>query len=175
MRNLVVKIAAAAALSLVSGTFALAQPAPAANGHHGGHADATAVHAGDLAIDAAWVRAMLPGQPAGGGYLTVTNGGAAADRLIGVESPAAGKVEIHTMSVVNDVMAMRPVEGGLEIPAGGTVELKPGGFHVMFMQVARPFAEGATVPVTLVFEKAGRVDVPFPVRAAAGGGDDHKH
>jgi len=75
---------------------------------------------------------------------------------------------------VNDVMTMRPVEGGLEIPAGATVELKPGCFHVMFLQVSEPFREGATVPVTLVFEKAGRVEVPFPVRAASGGGG-HQH
>ena len=143
------------------------------HGDHGDHAAAEAIHAGDLAISAAWARAMLPGQPAGGGYLTITNGGAAADKLVGAESPAAGKVEIHTMSVVNDVMTMRPVEDGLEIPAGATVELKPGGFHVMFMQVSEPFKEGATVPVTLVFEKAGRVEVPFPVRAASGGGHQH--
>jgi len=158
-------------------TVAQADGAEAGHDGHGGHGDhaaTEAIHAGDLAITAAWARAMLPGQPAGGGYLTIANGGAAADRLVGAESSAAGKVEIHTMSVVNDVMTMRPVEGGLEIPAGATVELKPGGFHVMFLQVSEPFREGATVPVTLVFEKAGRVEVPFPVRAASGGGG-HQH
>jgi len=174
MRNLLMKIATATALSLAPGAIAFAQPAPSATtapaDSHAGHADT--VHAGDLAISAAWTRAMLPGQPAGGGYLTIANGGAVADRLTAAESPAAGKVEIHTMSVVNDVMTMRPVEGGLEIPAGGTVELKPGGLHVMFMQVTEPFREGGTVPVTLVFEKAGRVEVPFPVRPAGGG---HQH
>lgn len=130
--------------------------------------------AGDLEIASAWARAMLPSQPAGGGYLTVTNRGTEPDRLVGGSTPAAGRVEIHTMEVVNDVMTMRPVEGGLEIPAGGTVELKPGGFHVMFMEVEEPFQEGDTLSVTLEFEKAGEVEVAFPVRSAQGGGHgDH--
>jgi copper(I)-binding protein len=130
-----------------------------------------AVKFGDLEITAAWARAMLPGQPAGGGYFSVTNTGAEADRLVAASSPTSGKVEIHEMKVENDVMTMRPVEGGLEIAPGATVELKPGGFHLMFMQVAEPFQEGATVPVTLEFEKAGMVDLDFPVKLDAGG--DH--
>ncbi|HEU4986646.1 MAG TPA: DUF1775 domain-containing protein [Rhizobiaceae bacterium] len=142
---------------------------------HGGGAEASEVKAGDLTIGAPWARAMLPGQPAGGGYLTVTNAGSEADRLIGVSSPAAGKVEIHTMSVTDGVMTMRPVEGGLEIPAGATVELKPGGEHIMFMQVETPFKEGDTVPLTLEFEKAGKVEVSLPVRSARGGEDHSKH
>ncbi|WP_127520252.1 copper uptake system-associated protein [Mesorhizobium sp. Z1-4] len=158
----------------------LEQPAPrlvilaAGKGGHGGHGahagmDAT-VTAGDLEISSAWARAMLPNQPAGGGYLTIANHGAEADRLVGASSPAAAKVEIHTMEIVNDVMTMRPVDGGLEIPAGDTVELKPGGLHVMFMGVATPFKDGDTVPVTLQFEKAGAVEIAFPVRKAEGGG-----
>lgn len=143
------------------------------HGHegHGAHGAASdAATAGDLAVADGWARAMLPGQPAGGGYLTITNDGAEADRLIGASSPVAGKVEVHTMEVVDDVMVMRPVEGGLEIPAGGSVELKPGGLHLMFLEVTEPFAEGDTVPVTLEFEKAGAVEVPLPVRSARGGG-----
>lgn len=152
------------------------------DGHgHGGHGmnhaaagDKDVVTAGDLEIGAAWARAMLPGQKAAGAYLTVTNKGAEADRLVGGASPKAGKVEVHTMEVVNDVMTMRPVEGGLEIPAGGAVELKPGSFHVMFMDVNAPFAEGETVPVTLRFEKAGDVELALPVRTVKGaGGQDH--
>lgn len=159
---------------------ALEHPAPTvtiaqADGHggHGGHAAAPAseVTVGDLSVSGGWLKAMLPGQPAGGGYLTVTNSGGEADRLVAVSSPAAGKSEVHEMKVENDVMVMRPVEGGVEIPAGGTVELKPGGLHLMFTQVAEPFTEGATVPVTLEFEKAGKVELALPVRAAAG--DDH--
>lgn len=164
----------------------LGHPAPgvvvlASNDTHGGghgmnHAAAgDVVTAGNLEIGSAWARAMLAGQKAAGAYLTVTNKGAEADRLVGGASPKAGKVEIHTMEVVNDVMTMRPVEGGLEIPAGGTVELKPGSFHVMFMDVAAPFAEGDTVPVTLKFEKAGEVELSLPVRAMTGGHGDKAH
>lgn len=158
----------------------LEHPAPsltivAASGgehEHAGHS-AAVVTAGDLEISSAWARAMLPGQPAGGGYLSIANKGKEADRLLAVSSPAAGKAEVHEMKVVNDVMVMRPVEGALEIPAGSTVELKPGDYHLMFMQVAKPFAEGDEVKVTLEFEKAGKVDVSLPVRAASG--EDHSN
>lgn len=131
------------------------------------------VTAGDLEISSGWVRAMLPGQPAGGGFLVVTNKGASADRLLGGSSQKAGRVEIHTMEIVNDVMVMRPVEGGLEIPAGATVELKPGGLHLMFMEVAEPYQEGGTVPLALEFEKAGKVDLELPVLKGHGGAMQH--
>lgn len=121
-----------------------------------------AVKVGDLTLTAGWLRAMLPGQPAGGGYVTITNGGSAPDRLIAVSTPAAGKSEIHMMEMKNDVMVMRPVEGGLEIPAGGTVELKPGGFHLMFIDLKEPIVEGTTVPVTVTFAKAGTVELNLP-------------
>jgi periplasmic copper chaperone A len=142
---------------------------------HGSHSvpvasDAVAV--GDLTITGAWARAMLPGQPAGGGYLTIANKGQVADKLVSASSPSAGKVEIHTMEVVNDVMVMRPLEGGLDIPAGATVELKPGGLHVMFKAVKEPFKEGGSVPVALEFEKAGKVEVMLPVQAKQGT-DEH--
>lgn len=163
---------------------ALKRPAPvvtiaaaSAGGHgHSGHGgDASEViSAGDLTISDGWLKAMLPGQPAGGGYLTIANKGQLPDRLVGVSTPAAGKSEIHEMKVENDVMTMRPIEGGLDIPAGGSVELKPGGLHLMFMQVTEPFEKGATVPVTLEFEKAGKVELALPVRAAGGSGA-HDH
>jgi copper(I)-binding protein len=142
---------------------------------HGSHSvpvasDAVAV--GDLTITGAWARAMLPGQPAGGGYLTIANKGQVADKLVSASSPSAGKVEIHTMEVVNDVMVMRPLDGGLDIPAGATVELKPGGLHVMFKAVKEPFKEGRSVPVTLQFEKSGKVEVMLPVQAKQGT-DEH--
>lgn len=126
------------------------------------------VTVGDLEITAYRAKAMLPGQPTGGGFLTITNKGAAADRLLSVASPSAPMVEIHTMEVVNNVMTMRPVEGGLEIAAGATVELKPGGMHLMFMHVAEPFKEGTTVPVTLEFEKAGKIELTLPVVGLGG-------
>jgi uncharacterized protein YcnI len=157
---------------------ALEHPAPAltilaAAGGHGDHGATGPVTAGSLEISSFWARAMLPGQPAGGGYLTIGNKGGDADRLVAVSSPNAGKVEVHKMEMTDNVMVMRPVEGGLEIPAGGSVELKPGGLHVMFMSVTEPFREGATVLLTLDFEKAGKVEVALPVRSAAG--DDHSN
>ena len=138
---------------------------------HAAHGPAT-VEAGDLEIGSFWARAMLPGQPTGGGYLTVTSKGS-GDRLLSASSPAAGKVEVHRMEMANDIMVMRQVEGGLEIPAGGTVELKPGGLHLMFMSPSEPFREGESVPVTLQFERAGSVEIDLPVRAA--GGDHSAH
>ncbi|WP_011579731.1 MULTISPECIES: copper chaperone PCu(A)C [Chelativorans] len=163
---------------------ALEYPAPfvtiaaaesAAEGHHHG---AAAISAGDVRISEPWARAMLPGQPTGGAYMTIRNEGAEPDRLLAVTSPAAGKVEIHMMEMKGEVMEMRPVEGGLEVPAGESVSLKPGGLHLMFFDVETPFAEGAEVPVTLEFEKAGRVELSLPVLPAStgrGGGGAHQH
>mgnify|MGYP002621244968 CR=1 FL=1 len=130
----------------------------------------------DLELAHPWTRVMQPGQPVGGGYIAISNHGEAADRLVHASTRRAARTEIHSMSVVDDVMTMRPVEGGLEIPAGGTVELKPGSYHIMFMDVAAPFAEGDTVAVTLQFEKAGAVELNLPVRAMQGaGGHGHGH
>ncbi|MGN6467869.1 MAG: copper chaperone PCu(A)C [Rhizobiaceae bacterium] len=124
------------------------------------------VKAGELEISGVWTRAMLPGQPTGGGYLTVSNKGKSADRLLSVSTPDAGRAEIHSMTMKDNVMVMRPVEGGLEIPAGGMVELKPGHFHLMFMDVKKPFRKGDTIAVTLDFEKTGKVEISMPVEAA---------
>lgn len=130
---------------------------------------------GDLEITSGWARATLPGQKAAGAYLIISNAGTAADKLIGAASPSADKTEIHTMEIVNDVMTMRPVEGGLEIPAGGSVELKPGGYHIMFMGISEPFAEGTAIPVELQFETAGDVALELPVRLVKGQEHDHTH
>lgn len=124
---------------------------------------------GDLRISDPYVRAMIPGAPVGGGYMTVTNTGSADDRLIAASSPRARMVQIHEMSMDEDVMVMRELADGLSIPAGKTVELKPSGYHVMFMKVGERFEEGQTVKATLKFEKAGSVDIEFPVGPAAGG------
>jgi copper(I)-binding protein len=123
--------------------------------------------AGDIAITGAWARAMLPGQPAGSGFVTLENKGTAADRLVSVASAAAGRVELHSMDVVDDVMVMRPVETGIPIAPGETVALEPGRMHLMFLDVGQRFAEGDTVQVTLTFEKAGAVEVELPVMRAA--------
>jgi copper(I)-binding protein len=175
LRHLILPLAAASTLTAISiiAAFAYAtrheSPAPADSRIVNiAASDAADTKAGDLTISGGWLRAMLPGQPAGGGYLTIANSGTVDDRLVSVSTPAAGKSEIHMMEMKNDVMIMRPVDGSIEIPAGATVELKPGGLHLMFMQVIEPFKEGATVPVTLEFEKAGKVEVDLPVKAASG-------
>lgn len=155
--------------------------ADAADPHagHGGHMAAAdgAAKLGDLEISGGSVKAMLPGAKVGGGFLTIRNGGAGEDRLVAVESPAAARVEIHEMKMENDVMKMRKLDDGVAVPAGETVELKAGGLHLMFMDVKTPFKEGEAVPVTLVFEKAGKVDAAFPVGSAKGGAaaGGHKH
>jgi copper(I)-binding protein len=83
------------------------------------------------------------------------------------------KVEVHEMKMDGNVMRMREVEKGIEIPAGATVTLKPGGFHIMFMELNAPLAQGAKVPVTLVFEKAGSIDVDFKIEAAGAAASHH--
>ena len=134
----------------------------AANEKHGKHeVKAEVVMAGDLHIAQPWTRAMLPGQKVGGGFLVISNKGAADDRLVSATSPATDRVEIHEMAVVDDVMRMRALQDGLVIPAGETTELKPGGYHIMFMEVEEGFAEGDMIPVVLTFEKAGNVELMF--------------
>lgn len=118
---------------------------------------------GDLVIDHPVTRATPANAPVSGGYMVIRNTGDQADRLIGGSAPFAGMVEIHEMAMDGDVMKMRELDGGLEIPAGGEVMLKPGGYHVMFMQLNERLVEGAEYDGTLVFEKAGTVDVTFNV------------
>lgn len=130
---------------------------------------------GELEIDRPWTRATPPGADTGGGFLTITNESDAPDRLVGAASPIAGRTEIHEMTVVDDVMRMRPLAEGIEIPAGATVELKPGSFHIMFLDLAGPIEQGATVPVTLDFEKAGSIDVELTVAPPGAPGPEHGH
>jgi len=148
-----------------------------AHGDHAGHADHMAamdpggfapVTAGDLELTAGFTKAMLPGQPVGGGFITIANKGSEDDRLVSAVSTQAGEVQLHEMAMEGDVMRMRQVAEGITIPAGQTVELKPGGLHLMFFKVPEPFVEGTTVNVTLTFEKAGAVDVVLPVGSAKG-------
>jgi uncharacterized protein YcnI/copper(I)-binding protein len=135
-----------------------------------GQADFAPVKIGDLALTAAFIKSMTPGQPVGGGFFTIANKGTVDDRLISV-TPAAGvdHVEIHEMKMDGDVMRMRKLPDGIPVPAGQTVELKPGGLHMMFFGVAKPFAAGERVKATLTFEKAGSVEIEIPVRDVKGG------
>ena len=142
-------------------------------------ASAAAAHdykIGSLEIDHPWTRATPPTAKAVGGFLTITNKGTTPDRLIAARSPASTKVEIHEMKMDGSVMRMRELENGLEIPPGATVALKPGGYHIMFMDLKAPFAKDAKIPVTLVFEKAGSVDVVLAVQEMGSGQAGHgKH
>jgi periplasmic copper chaperone A len=121
-------------------------------------------HAGDLTVQQPWTRAAGQGGT-GGGFLSISNRGAAADRLLSASSPAARATELHTMIRDGDVMRMRPV-ASIEIPAGGTVALRPGGLHLMLIGLANPLREGEAVPVTLRFERAGPVQVTLSVQPA---------
>lgn len=141
---------------------------------------AWSVHAGDfksgsLTIQQPWVRATPKGATVAGGYMAIKNEGTAADRLIGGSSTAAARFEVHSMSMEQGVMRMRPVTGGLEIKPGATVELKPGGLHVMLMDLKGPLEKGQRVKGTLVFEKAGTVPVEYSVEAIGGAPGGHAH
>ena len=126
-------------------------------------------------VDKAWARATAPGAPVAGGYMTIRNKGSAPDRLIGASSNAAAKVELHVHIKEGEVVKMRQVPA-YDIPANGSFELKPGGAHLMFVQIARPFKEGEKVPVKLRFEKAGEVGVDFTVgRLGDTAPPAHKH
>jgi len=120
---------------------------------------------GSIHISSPWARATPKGAATGAAYLTVTNKGAAPDRMTCVSSDASAQCQIHTMTMVNGVTQMRPVEGGLEIKPGETVTLKPSAVHVMLVDLKHPLERGKTVEATLQFEKAGTVKVEFPVAA----------
>ncbi len=128
-------------------------------------ASAQSVAVGSLTLSDLWTRATPPKAPTAGGFLTITNNGSEPDRLIAASSPIAKTVQLHTMEMKNGVMMMHEVEGGIEIPAGGTVTLAPGGFHIMFITLKDTLSEGGQVPVTLTFEKAGSVDAVMDVMA----------
>jgi len=120
---------------------------------------------GSLEIGHPWARATPPTAPTGGGFLTITNKGTAADRLVSASSPAAASVQVHEMKMEGNVMRMRELANGLEIAPGATVTLAPGGLHMMMMGLKAPLKQGEKVPLTLVFEKAGTIDVEIAVEA----------
>jgi copper(I)-binding protein len=128
-----------------------------------GTASAHEYKAGDLVIDHPWVRATPPGAATAGGYAKITNHGTEPDRLTGGSAKGIERVEVHQMTVENNVMKMRALDDGLEIGPGETVELKPGGNHLMMMGPKDQITEGSKIEGTLVFEKAGTVDVSFTV------------
>ncbi len=128
---------------------------------------------GALVIEAPWTRATPAGAKVAGGFMTITNTGKEPDRLVGGSFPLAGRFEVHEMAVTNGVMTMRELSKGVEIAPGAKIEFKPGGFHVMFMDLKSQVREGQPIRGTLVFEKAGTVEIeyriaPIGARAPAG-------
>lgn len=118
-----------------------------------------------IILQGGFTRATLPNAKVGGGYLTITNASTQDDRLVAVSTPATPRAEIHEMQMDGDVMRMRPLPDGVPVPAGSIVELRPGGLHLMFMELPVPFVQGETIPVTLTFEKAGEVQTTLTVEA----------
>ena len=134
-------------------------------------ADATV---GPIAIKQAWTRVTPPGAKVAGGFMTITNTGKEADRLIGGTATIAGHLEVHEMSMDGGMMKMRELSGGLEIRPGQSVVLKPGSYHVMFMDLKASLAAGAPVKGTLKFEKAGSVDISYDVAPLGAKSPDDK-
>jgi periplasmic copper chaperone A len=118
---------------------------------------------GALEIDHPWSRAVPKGASVAAGYVTIRNTGTEADRLVSGSTPVAGKFEVHEMSMDKGIMRMRPVTGGVEIKPGQTVELKPQSFHIMMTGLKQPIEKGKPFKGSLVFEKAGAVDIDFAV------------
>jgi copper(I)-binding protein len=133
---------------------------------------------GPIEVGNPWTRATPRGATVAGGYMTISNKGSAPDRLLGGSAAVAGRFEVHSMVMEQGVAKMRPVQGGLEIKPGETVELKPGSLHVMLTGLKQPLEKGQKVKGTLEFEKAGKVEIEYAVEAvgatspAAGG---HRH
>lgn len=165
MRNILKSMAGAALIAMASTAVAWSHE----------------IKSGDLVISNMWSRATPGGAKVAGGYFTVSNTGTVADRLVSATSPASGKVEVHEMSMANGVMTMRPLDAGLVVEPGKSVTLAPGGFHMMLMDLKEPLKEGGMLPITLAFEKAGKVEVTLHVRSIGAQGpigeakksDDH--
>src|SRR5258706_6716319 len=133
---------------------------------------------GQLVVEAPWVRATPEGAKVGAGYLNITNTGKETDRLIGGSLPVAGAVEVHEMTMTDSTMKMRKLEKGMEIKPGQTVELKPGGSHLMFIGLTESLKQGKPLKGSLVFEKAGTLEIEFavaPIGAKSAGPMQHKH
>lgn len=132
--------------------------------------------AASVSVETPWLRETAPAAKAGGGYAVIRNAGKVEDRLLGGSTAVAASVDVHSMTMDGNIMRMRPVSGGLAIAPGGSVALKPGGYHLMLMGLKRPLKRGETVTITLRFAKTGDVPVRFrvePIDHQVGGGHDH--
>jgi copper(I)-binding protein len=165
----------AAAAALVPASSAIAQ-------QHGAVSQTATFRVGAIVIEAPWTRATPGGAKVAGGFMTVRNTGTEPDRLVGGTFPHAPRVEVHEMAVTDGTMRMREVRGGIEIPPGGSIQLRPGGYHMMFMDLSQPVRTGAPARGTLVFQKAGSVEISYDVApvgapgpSAAGGHGMPRH
>lgn len=134
-------------------------------------AQAQTAKVGNVSIDGAYTRSTVPGQKVAGGFMKISAQGS-VDQLIGGSSSIAEEVQLHTMSMEDNVMKMRQVNV-IDIPANGVVELKPGGLHIMFIGLKSPLTAGSTVTVKLKFAKAGDVELKLPVQAMPGDTSGH--
>jgi periplasmic copper chaperone A len=130
---------------------------------------------GSLVIEAPWIRATPAGAKVAGGYLKITNTGQQVDRFIGCSLPVAAEVQVHETTMNDGVMKMRRLEKGLDIGAGKSVELKPGGYHLMFTGLREGLKEKQTIKGTLIFEKAGSVEVEYSVAPVGAKSGNHMH
>lgn len=119
---------------------------------------------GSIKIDLPWTRATPTGSKVAGGFMRIENTGKEPDRLLGGTAIVAGRLEVHEMAMIDNVMKMRELAAGLEIKPGQSIELKPGSYHVMFMDLQSTLKEGDKVKGTLRFEKAGMIEVEYVVR-----------
>jgi len=132
-----------------------------------GHAHEVKI--GDLEIIHPWSRQPLPAAKVGAGFFVIANEGKTDDRLIKATATVSDNVQIHEMAMEDGVMKMKELTEGLVIPAGETIELKPGSFHIMFMDLKERPVEGTAFEGTLTFEKAGTVNVTYEVEAPDAG------
>jgi uncharacterized protein YcnI/copper(I)-binding protein len=128
---------------------------------------------GDIAVETPWSRATPGGATVAAGYVKIANTGSKSDTLVGATFTGAGRVEIHEMSMTDGIMKMRAMPGGIEIKAGETVELAPGGMHLMLMELGAPLKEGQKIKGSLVFKNAGEIAVEFDVAPLGASGAPH--
>lgn len=130
-----------------------------------GQAAAADYHVGSLQITQPWARATPEGADSGAAYMTVTNTGTKPERLSCVSSEESAKCQIHRMSMDNGVMKMREVPGGLEVKPGETITFKPGGYHLMLVDLKAPLQQGKTVEAVMKVDNGGTAQVEFPIAA----------
>jgi len=150
--------------ALITAAAVIASPMTWAHGYH----------LGSLNIEHPWSRATPPGTPTGGGFMTIHNEGDEADVLLGGHSDFTQSISVHQTKMEDGTMRMMPQHDGLEIPAGGSVTLEPGSYHLMLMGLQAPLVEGERRTITLEFEKAGSIEVELAVDAI-GAMPEHNH